>query len=112
MTWFPSSEDDVDKFYVYRRLHGEEFNTLINVMTRDSVKNGRLLVVDSPEPNSSKRYYYHIETMNETGVTSEPSYETSFLFKGETVLQSIKQTYIQIREEINHLHNQYMTMVK
>ena len=86
MTWFPSSEEDVDKFYVYRRVHGEEFNTLINVLTKDSVKNGRLLVVDSPEPNSKKRYYYHIETMNETGVTSEPSYETSFLFKGETVL--------------------------
>lgn len=86
MTWFPSSEDDVEKFYVYRRVHGEEYNTLINVLTKDSVKNGRLLVVDSPEPNSNKRYYYHIETMNETGVTSEPSYETSFLFKGETVL--------------------------
>ena len=86
MTWFPSSEEDVEKFYVYRRVHGEEFNTLINVLTKDSVKNGRLLVVDSPEPNNKKRYYYHIETMNETGVTSEPSYETSFLFKGETVL--------------------------
>ena len=86
MTWFPSSEDDVEKFYVYRRLHGEEYNTLINVLTKDSVKNGRLLVVDSPVPDSKKRYYYHIETMNETGVTSEPSYETSFLFKGETVL--------------------------
>ena len=86
MTWFPSSEDDVEKFYVYRRVHGEEYNTLISVLTKDSVKNGRLLVVDSPEPNSKKRYYYHIETMNETGVVSEPSYETSFLFKGETVL--------------------------
>ena len=86
MTWFPSSEDDVEKFYVYRRVHGEEYNTLINVLTKDSVKNGRLLVVDSPVPDSKKRYYYHIETMNETGVTSEPSYETSFLFKGETVL--------------------------
>lgn len=86
MTWFPSSEDDVEKFYVYRRLHGEEYNTLINVLTKDSVKNGRLLVVDSPVPDSKKRYYYHIETMNETGVTSEPSYETSFFFKGETVL--------------------------
>lgn len=86
MTWFPSSEEDVEKFYVYRRVHGEEYNTLINVLTKDSVKNGRLLVVDSPEPNNKKRYYYHIETMNETGVTSEPSYETSFLFKGETVL--------------------------
>ena len=86
MTWFPSSEDDVEKFYVYRRVHGEEYNTLINVLTKDSVKNGRLLVVDSPVPDSKKRYYYHIETMNETGVTSEPSYEMSFLFKGETVL--------------------------
>ena len=86
MTWFPSSEDDVEKFYVYRRVHGEEINSLINIMTKDSIKNGRLFVVDSPEPNSKKRYYYHIETMNETGITSEPSNETSFLFKGETTL--------------------------
>ena len=86
MTWFPSSEEDVEKFYVYRRVHGEEINSLINIMTKDSIKNGRLFVVDSPEPNSKKRYYYHIETMNETGITSEPSNETSFLFKGETTL--------------------------
>ena len=86
MTWFPSSEEDVEKFYVYRRMHGEEINSLINIMTKDSIKNGRLFVVDSPEPNSKKRYYYHIETMNETGITSEPSNETSFLFKGETTL--------------------------
>ena len=104
MTWFPSSEDDVDKFYVYRRLHGEEFNTLINVMTRDSVKNGRLLVVDSPEPNSSKRYYYHIETMNETGVTSEPSYETSFLFKGETVLPLVIRAGAAYRNDDEMVH--------
>lgn len=86
MSWFPSSEEDVEKFYVYRRVHGEEINSLINILTKDSIKDGRLYVVDSPEPNRKKRYYYHIETMNETGVTSEPSYETSFLFKGETTL--------------------------
>lgn len=34
----------------------------------------------------------------------------NYLYVSEN--QSIKQTYIQIREEINHLHNQYMTMVK
>jgi hypothetical protein len=86
MTWFPSSEEDAEKFYVYRRIHGEEINSLINILTKDSIKNGRLFVIDSPKPNSKKRYYYHIETMNETGVTSKPSNETSFLFKGETTL--------------------------
>ena len=104
MTWFPSSEDDVEKFYVYRRVHGEEYNTLINVLTKDSVKNGRLLVVDSPEPNSSKRYYYHIETMNETGVTSEPSYETSFLFKGETVLPLVIRAGAAYRNDDELVH--------
>ena len=86
MTWFPSSEEDAEKFYVYRRMHGEEINSLINILTKDSIKNGRLFVIDSPKPNNKKRYYYHIETMNETGVTSKPSNETSFLFKGETTL--------------------------
>lgn len=86
MTWFPSSEEDAEKFYVYRRMHGEEINSLINILTKDSIRNGRLFVIDSPKPNNKKRYYYHIETMNETGVTSKPSNETSFLFKGETTL--------------------------
>lgn len=104
MTWFPSSEEDVEKFYVYRRVHGEEINSLINVLTKDSVKNGRLLVVDSPEPNSKKRYYYHIETMNETGVTSEPSYETSFLFKGETVLPLVIRMGAAYRNDDEMVH--------
>lgn len=86
MTWYPSSEADAEKFYVYRRLDGENISSLINVLTKDSVKNGRLWVVDSPQPNRTKRYFYHIETMNETGITSEPSFETSFLFKGDMKL--------------------------
>ena len=86
MKWYPSSEADVEKFYVYRRLDGENISSLINVLTKDSVKNGRLWVVDSPQPNQKKRYFYHIETMNESGITSEPSYETSFLFKGDMQL--------------------------
>lgn len=85
MTWFPSSEFDVDKFYIYRRMHGDEFNSLIGVYTKDSIRNGRLHISDAPVPNRQKRYYYHIETINETGITSEPSAETSFLFKGSTV---------------------------
>ena len=86
MSWYPSSEYDVEKFYVYRRLEGEEINTLIGVLPIDSVKNGRLYVTDSPEPNHTKRYYYHIETMNETGITSEPSLEAGFLQRGEMLL--------------------------
>lgn len=104
MTWFPSSEEDVEKFYVYRRLHGDEVSSLIKVLTKDSVVNGRLLVVDSPEPNSRKRYYYRIETMNETGITSEPSYETSFLFKGETVLPLIIRMGAAFRKDDELVH--------
>lgn len=86
MRWYPSSEYDVEKFYVYRRLEGEEINTLIAVLPIDSVKNGRLFVTDSPAPNRTKRYYYHIETINETGITSEPSLEAAFLQRGEMLL--------------------------
>lgn len=87
MRWFPSPDFDVERFYVYRHLQGEKINTLIKIIPRDSVKNGRIMVVDSPEPNRKQRYYYHIETMNETGITSKPSLETSFLFKGEMNLK-------------------------
>ena len=104
MRWFPSSEDDVEKYYVYRRLHGEEINSLIGVLTKDSVKNGRLFVTDSPEPNSKARYYYHIETMNESGVTSEPSYETSFLFKGETMLPLVIRMGATFRPDDEQVH--------
>lgn len=104
MRWFPSSEDDVEKYYVYRRLHGEEINSLIGVLTKDSVKNGRLFVTDSPEPNSKARYYYHIETMNESGVTSEPSFETSFLFKGETMLPLVIRMGAAFRPDDEQVH--------
>ena len=104
MRWFPSSEDDVEKYYVYRRLHGEEINSLIGVLTKDSVKNGRLFVTDSPEPSSKARYYYHIETMNESGVTSEPSFETSFLFKGETMLPLVIRMGAAFRPDDEQVH--------
>ncbi len=104
MRWFPSTEDDVEKYYVYRRLHGEEINSLIGVLTKDSVKNGRLFVTDSPEPNSKARYYYHIETMNESGVTSEPSFETSFLFKGETMLPLVIRMGAAFRPDDEQVH--------
>ena len=104
MSWYPSSEYDVEKFYVYRRLEGEEINELIGVLPIDSVKNGRLYVTDSPEPNHTKRYYYHIETMNETGITSEPSLEATFLQRGEMLLPLKVGMGAVYRPEDKHVH--------
>ena len=86
MEWHPSSEPDILSFYVYRRMDGEQDWQLIRVLTPDSIANGRLTIVDSPEPHMTKRYYYAIETINRSGLSSGMSFATSFLFKGEVVL--------------------------
>lgn len=86
MEWHPSSEPDILSFYVYRRMDGEQDWQLIRVLTPDSIADGRLYIEDSPEPHMTKRYYYAIETINRSGLSSGMSFATSFLFKGEVVL--------------------------
>ena len=86
MEWHPSSEPDILSFYVYRRMDGEQDWQLIRVLTPDSIADGRLYIEDNPEPHMTKRYYYAIETINRSGLSSGMSFATSFLFKGEVVL--------------------------
>lgn len=86
MKWHPASEPDILCYNVFRRMEDEQDWQLIRVLTPDSIVDGRLTIEDNPEPHMTKRYYYAIETINRSGLSSGMSFATSFLFKGEVIL--------------------------
>lgn len=86
MKWHPASEPDILCYNVFRRMDGEQDWQLTRVLTPDSIADGRLYIEDNPEPHMTKRYYYAVETINRSGLSSGMSFATSFLFKGEVVL--------------------------
>ena len=86
MKWYPASEPDILCYNVFRRMEGEQDWQLTRVLTPDSIADGRLYIEDNPEPHMTKRYYYAVETINRSGLSSGMSFATSFLFKGEVVL--------------------------
>ena len=99
MKWYPASEPDILCYNVFRRMEGEQDWQLTRVLTPDSIADGRLTIVDSPEPHMTKRYYYAIETINRSGLSSGMSYATSFLFKGEVVLPIEIKLFSNFNEE-------------
>ena len=99
MLWYPSPEPDVLRYYVYRRMQDDEEWEIIQTLTPDSLVAGRLYIVDRPEPHMTKRYYYAIETINRSGLSSGMSFATSFLFKGEVVLPIEIKLFGQFNEE-------------
>ena len=101
MLWYPSPEPDVLRYYVYRRMQGDEEWKMIQTLTPDSLTDNRLYIVDRPEPHMTKRYYYAIETINRSGLSSGMSFATSFLFKGEVVLPIEIKLFGQYNEEIH-----------
>ncbi len=101
MLWYPSPEPDVLRYYVYRRMQDDEEWEIIQTLTPDSLVAGRLYIVDRPEPHMTKRYYYAIETINRSGLSSGMSFATSFLFKGEVVLPIEIKLFGQYNEEIH-----------
>ena len=86
MKWYPASEPDILRYQVFRRLEGEEDWELIRIVTPSELVDNRLYIIDEPKPNMTKRYFYAIETINRSGLSSGLSIQTSFLFKGEIVL--------------------------
>ncbi|MBQ2002764.1 MAG: fibronectin type III domain-containing protein [Bacteroidaceae bacterium] len=86
MTWFPSPEADIERYFVYRRVKGEELSTLIKTVAWDSLENNRIVVIDTPEPDTRKRYEYYLESVNTTGIGSNPSQPVSVTFTGSMVL--------------------------
>ena len=99
MKWHPASEPDILCYNVFRRMDGEQDWQLTRVLTPDSIADGRLTIVDSPEPHMTKRYYYAVETINRSGLSSGMSFATSFLFKGEVVLPIEIKLFGQFNEE-------------
>ena len=99
MKWHPASEPDILCYNVFRRMEGEQDWQIVRVLTPDSIADGRLTIVDSPEPHMTKRYYYAIETINRSGLSSGMSFATSFLFKGEVVLPIEIKLFGQFNEE-------------
>lgn len=99
MLWYPSPEPDVLRYYVYRRMQDDEEWEIIQTLTPDSLVDNRLYIVDRPEPHMTKRYYYAIETINRSGLSSGMSFATSFLFKGEVVLPVQIKLFGQYNEE-------------
>lgn len=84
MRWVISPEKDLDKVRVFRRLSNEAQWTMIQTYYQDEV-NGKstIEVVDRPEPNQTQRYYYAIEAINMTGVSTGLSMQTCYLFQGQ-----------------------------
>ena len=99
MKWHPASEPDILCYNVFRRMEGEQDWQLTRVLTPDSIADGRLYIEDNPEPHMTKRYYYAIETINRSGLSSGMSFATSFLFKGEVVLPIKIKLFGQFNEE-------------
>jgi hypothetical protein len=99
MKWYPASEPDILCYNVFRRMEGEQDWQIVRVLTPDSIADGRLTITDDPEPHMTKRYYYAVETINRSGLSSGMSFATSFLFKGEVVLPIEIKLFGQFNEE-------------
>lgn len=88
MRWVISPEKDLDKVRVFRRLSNESQWTMIRTYYQDEV-NGQstIEVVDSPELNQTIRYYYAIEAINMTGVSTGLSMQVCYLFQGQRLFE-------------------------
>lgn len=86
--WYPSPEPDISYFKVYRRLSGEEKWTMIKRLTPDSIVDNRLLIVDNPPINSTRRYHYAIQSVNRTGVQSQLSLQAAILHAESRLLKT------------------------
>ena len=86
MRWVISPEKDLDKVRVFRRLSNESQWTMIRTYYQDEIHGKSTIeVVDRPAPNQTIRYYYAIEAINMTGVTTGLSMQTCYLFQGQRI---------------------------
>lgn len=86
MRWVRSPEVDVVKYTLFRSLGSPRRWEKVCEWDADTITDPLYLYAeDQPEPDQHIRYYYAIETLNETGVSSGLSMQASFLHKGQTV---------------------------
>lgn len=88
LTYIASPEPDVTSFLLLRHRDDEPEGdwTLIQILTPDSVRNGRLHAEDHPEPNREHRYYYTMVTYNRVGLASDFALPTSVLHEPSRIL--------------------------
>lgn len=85
--WIPSPEPDIREFRILRRKKGDKYPVLIKTLPADSVRaDGRLYLTDSPLPDRERRYYYSIQSINNTGTASAESGYAQYLFTGPSEL--------------------------
>ena len=81
-------KEDVVKYVLYRSLGAPRRWKTVMEWDADTITDPYFLYVeDNPEPDQKTRYYYAIETFNETGVSSGLSMQASFLHKGQKVFE-------------------------
>jgi len=100
MRWVISPEKDLDKVRVFRRLSNESQWTMIQTFYQEDV-NGKstIEVIDRPAPNQTIRYYYAIEAINMTGVSTGLSMQVCYLFQGQRVFDIPIKLDAQWRED-------------
>lgn len=100
MRWVISPEKDLDKVRVFRRLSNESQWTMIRTYYQNEV-NGKstIEVIDRPAPNQTIRYYYAIEAINMTGVSTGLSMQVCYLFQGKRLFEVPIKLDAQWRED-------------
>jgi len=86
MDWMTAPEEDVVLYRVFRRLGTEGNWTLVGRYEKGDWTEPLLHVEDSPEHNQTGRYYYAVEGVNMSGVSSGLSMQVSFRHRGPLVL--------------------------
>lgn len=84
--WVKSPEPDVETYRVFRRLTDDTQWKLIRTWQADKFADTHFIdMEDSPAYEQERRYYYAIESINSTGVSSGLSFQSCFLFRGPTL---------------------------
>ena len=86
MRWVKSPEPDVATYRVFRRLTDDDNWTLVHTWDAARFSESHFVEFDDVPPyHQTQRYYYAIESINATGVSSGLSRQVNFLFRGPTI---------------------------
>lgn len=86
MDWTTAPEEDIALYRVFRRLGTEGQWTLVGRFEKGEWTEPTLHVEDHPEYNQTQRYYYAVEGINMSGVSSGLSMQVSFRHRGPLVM--------------------------
>lgn len=84
MRWKRSADDQEIVTYRLFRRQGENLRwKKVHEWSTDTMPNTKYIdYIDDPEPNQTERYYYAMECVNDMGISSGLSMQTSFLHVG------------------------------